>query len=141
MNRLELESVACRWIELGWQEGNPGGVLELHAPDFIDHDPGGRSPDRTGFKQGIADLFTAFPDFHAVIEDLVVDEALQQAAVRWSGQGTHRAPYLGFPPCGRLIHFKGIEIIRIRAGLIVERWGEWDGLELGDQLASCDGPL
>ncbi len=35
---------------------------------------------------------------------------------------------------GRTVRFKGIEIIRIRDGLIVERWGEWDGIDLLEQL-------
>jgi hypothetical protein len=30
--------------------------------------------------------------------------------------------------------FKGIEIVRVRDGLITERWGEWDGLDLIAQL-------
>ena len=55
-------------------------------------------------------------------------------AVRWAARGTHRGPYLGAAPTGRTVSFKGIEIIRIEDGLIVERWGEWDGIDLLDQL-------
>jgi SnoaL-like polyketide cyclase len=90
MTHLELEEIARHWIEQGWQRGEASVVDRLHAQDFIDHDPGGRSPDRAGFKQGIATLFQAFSDFRAVIEDLVVDEARQVAAVRWSATGTLR---------------------------------------------------
>jgi steroid delta-isomerase-like uncharacterized protein len=89
---------------------------------------------REGFKRGILDLHKAFPDFHAVVEDLVVDEASQTVAVRWMARGTHQGPYLGVPATGRTIHFQGIEIIRVKDGLIAERWGEWDGLDLVEQL-------
>jgi len=55
-------------------------------------------------------------------------------AVRWTAVGTHRAAYLGAAPTGGRITFKGIEIIRVRGGLIIERWGEWDGLALLEQI-------
>jgi hypothetical protein len=42
-------------------------VDELHAPGFVDHDAAGRSPDREGFKAGIAALLGAFPDFEATV--------------------------------------------------------------------------
>ncbi len=52
----------------------------------------------------------------------------------WTAIGTHTGPYLGAAPTGRRIVFKGIEIVRVRDGLITERWGEWDGLDLLAQL-------
>ncbi len=130
----QLSRIVRRWIAEGWQSGDPGVVDALHAPDFVDHDPGGRPPDNAGFKRGIADLYAAFPDLRARVEDLVVDETNATVAVRWSAAGTHTGPYLGAAPTGRRISFKGIEIVRIRDGRIVERWGEWDGIDLLAQL-------
>lgn len=133
MTRFELERLAHEWIDL-WHADSQKSVDALHAPEFIDHDSGGRSPDRSGFQTGIKNLLAAFPDFHARIEDLVIEEDRQYIAVRWSASGTHRQAYLGFPPTNRRIRFKGIEIIRVRNGRVVERWGEWDGLDLRAQL-------
>jgi steroid delta-isomerase-like uncharacterized protein len=130
----ELTRIVRQWIEQGWQHGDPSVVDQLHAPDFVDHDPGGRSPDNQGFKEGIVALYQAFPDLRARIEDLVVDVAAGTVAVRWSATGTHTHPYLGAPPTGRRTSFKGIEIVRIRDGRITERWGEWDGIDLLVQL-------
>ena len=132
--RKDLKRIANTWIEKGWQQGDSGVVDELHAPDFVDHDPGGRSSDNEGFKLGIERLFAAFPDLQAEVEDLVVDADTDSVAVRWSATGTHRGPYLGAEPSGCTVVFKGIEIIRIRDGLITERWGEWDGIDLLEQL-------
>lgn len=129
-----LEAIARRWIEEGWQLGRADMVNELHAPDFVDHDPAGRASDREGFKEGIVQLFTAFPDFYAVIEDLVVDAATAKVAVRWSAKGTHQGSFMGIPPTGKRLTFRGIEIIRIEDGRIVERWGEWNGIDLLEQL-------
>jgi steroid delta-isomerase-like uncharacterized protein len=132
--RFELEHIARRWIDEGWRRGNSGIVDELHAPDFVDHDPGGRPADNEGFKLGIERLYAAFPDLVAEVRDLVVDTDNGRVAVRWSAVGTHQAPYLGADPSGRSVTFKGIEIIRIRDGRITERWGEWDGIDLLIQL-------
>jgi steroid delta-isomerase-like uncharacterized protein len=132
--REALRDVVHRWIERGWQRGDPAVVDALHAPDFADHDAGGRSPDNDGFKRGIVELYRAFPDLSARVEDLVVDEASSSVAVRWTAVGTHRGAYLGAPPSGRRVRFAGIEIVRIHDGRITERWGQWDGMELLAQL-------
>jgi predicted ester cyclase len=107
---------------------------ELLTPDFIDHDPGGRSQDREGFKEGIRKLYNAFPDFYAAVDDIIWDDSLSRAAVRWSGRGTHSKEYFGYPATGKTIRFKGIEIVEIRNSLITQRWGEWDGLEILEQM-------
>lgn len=133
-SRAELERIARRWIEEGWRPGNSTVVDELHAPDFVDRDSAGRPADNEGFKLGIERLYAAFPDLVAEVCDVVVDCATDSVAVRWSAEGTHRGPYLGADPDGKRVRFKGIEILRIRDGLIVERWGEWDGIDLFEQL-------
>jgi steroid delta-isomerase-like uncharacterized protein len=132
--REHLGDIARRWMEQGWQRGDAGVVDELHAVDFVDHAAAGRAADRAGFKQGILDLYAAFPDFNAVVEDLVIDAAAGKVAVRWSASGTQRGAFMGVPPSGRRITFAGIEIIRVEDGRIVERWGEWDGIDLLRQL-------
>jgi hypothetical protein len=43
---------------------------------------------------------------------------------------------MGCDPTGRVIRFKGIEIILIDNGRIAERWGEWNPGELLEQLRS-----
>lgn len=110
-DRMSLQQLAVRWLTEGWQKGNTAIVDELHAPAFVDHDPDGRPPDREGFKQGLIELYAAFPDFHAEIEDLAIDTPAQKITVRWRGAGTHQGVFLGYPPTGRRIYFKGIEIL------------------------------
>jgi steroid delta-isomerase-like uncharacterized protein len=129
-----LRTLVQEWIERGWERGDPSVVDDLHAPAFVDHDPGGRSPDNNGFKEGIVSLYRAFPDLRARVEDCVVDLHAGKVAVRWSALGTMAGPYLGAPASGRSVSFKGIEIVRIRGDRIVERWGEWDGIDLLVQL-------
>lgn len=137
---LDLRALVRTWIEDGWCRGDGGVVDRLHAPGFVDHDPGGRTPDNAGFKAGIARLYAAFPDLTATVEDLVVDGGAGTVAVRWTAAGTHRGAYLGAAPTGRTVRFKGIEILRVRDGRIAERWGEWDGIDLLEQLGRLREP-
>jgi predicted ester cyclase len=79
----EIYTIARRWIECGWQKGQSEVVDELHAPSFVDHNPAGRGSDNHGFKEGIVQLYAAFPDFYARIEDILIDGA--QAKQRCDG--------------------------------------------------------
>lgn len=134
--RDELVDVARRWITL-WQGADLSGFDDLHAPDFVDHSPSGRGPDRAGFRAGIVELYRAFPDFYGTIEDLVVEPGSSKVAIRWTAQGTHEGPFLGFPRSGARVRFAGIEIIRVAGGKVAERWGEWDGLGIVEQIRAC----
>jgi steroid delta-isomerase-like uncharacterized protein len=131
--RPAFANIARRWISL-WQGADLAGFDDLHAPDFIDHSPSGRTPGRAGFLAGIVELYRAFPDFHGTIEDLVVDSDSGKVAVRWTAVGTHEGTFLGIPGTGTQVDFAGIEIIRVADGKVVERWGEWDDLGLIEQL-------
>ncbi len=129
-----LERIARRWIEEIWRPGDLSTFDELHAPDFRDRSAAGRGDTRDDYRRMLQAFYAAFTDFQTSIEDLVVDESRATVAIRWTARGTHRGAYLGVEPSGRTIDFAGIEIIRIENGQIVERWGEWDGMNLLFQL-------
>ena len=130
----KLKIIAERWIKEGWQAGNVGALDELHTPNFVDHSPAGRASDNAGFKAGVTELYVAFPDFYAVIDDLIIDPATGKITIRWSAEGTHKGNFMNIPPTERRIAFQGIEIIRLENERIIERWGEWDGIGLLQQL-------
>jgi len=138
-NAEVLAAVARRWLEL-WNIPDMAAFDRLHAPDFVDRSPGGRAPDREGFRSGLLRLRAAFPDFVGKLEGLVVDVQECTVAVRWTAVGTHKGDYLGRHGAGRRIEFAGIEIIRIDDGRVVERWGEWDGIGLLEQLGAISLP-
>jgi steroid delta-isomerase-like uncharacterized protein len=125
-NRVELETIAGQWISL-WCAPVDWALFDLlHAPDFEDCSPVGRGTTKEAFAAALADLVRAFPDLRATLDDLVVDETFRRVAVRWSANGTNRAIFMGKGPTGRQTPITGIEIIEIREGRIVRRWGEWD---------------
>lgn len=133
--REELVAIARHWIELGWRQGDAAGVLALYAPDFVDlGNPSGRPGTATENVAGIRDLYAAFPDFTTTIDDLIIDEVAGAVAIRWSATGTQRGRFFGAASPGRRIAFAGIETLRVRDGLIVERAGEWDAISILRQL-------
>ena len=121
-----------------WQERNIETVDALHGPHFVDHSPAGRATDNEGYKKGLEELFRAFPDFVAETEDLIIDADAGKVAIRWTATGTHEERFLGIPPTDRQVTFRGIEIVRIENDRIVERWGEWDGTDLMEQLIQVE---
>jgi len=137
MPRAELEGIARRWVELGWQRGDAEAVREMYAATFVDHGaPAGQAANRDGTVAGIVALYAAFPDFFAEVTRLVTDTDAGTVAVAWVATGIHRGVFLGAAPTGRRVSFSGIEIIRVVDRQIIERWEEWDGVALLDQLGA-----
>lgn len=129
-----LREIAHRWMRAGWQRPDRAAFHELHDPAFIDRSASGRRASVEGFWTGVMELYAAFPDFYATAEDFVVEPQTGKMSVRWSATGIQRGEFLGIPATGRAVHFEGIEIIRAADGRIAERWGEWNGIEILQQL-------
>jgi len=132
----EITAVATRWMEEIWRKRDLAAFDQIHAPDFVDRSSAGRASDRTSYRQGIVELFAAFPDWEAITDELVVDVATNKVAVRWTATGTHQAEFLGVAASFKRVTFRGIEIVRIEGSQIVERWGEWNGIESLQQLGA-----
>src|SRR5213078_890546 len=133
--RTELESIATQWVSLwcvpvDWQLFD-----RLHSAEFEDCSSAERSPAKEGFAAGLAEFTRAFPDLCTRVEHLVVDTQNAQVAIRWSATGTNQAKFLGLGPTGQLTPITGIEIIEVRNGQVVKRWGEWDIWNHGSSAA------
>lgn len=126
IGRSDLEALARQWISLWCAPVDWALFDRLHAEDFSDDASAGRAPTKAGFAGGLAELVSAFPDLETTADDLVIDEARSRVAVRWTARGTNRTCFRGIGPTDRATVFRGIEIIEIKGGQIVRRWGEWD---------------
>jgi predicted ester cyclase len=56
-------------------------------------------------------------------------------------KGTHQGEFMGMPPTGRSISFRGIDIIRFSNGKLVEHWGLTDTIAMMQQLGAMDGEM
>ena len=107
---------------------------ELATPDFVFHNASMTIQSLEGFKQFLAMYFTAFPDLHFTIEDLIAEG--DTVVVRHSARGTHRGMLMGIPPTGKQISTSGIAIIHFANGKSVEDWFNGDDLGLMQQIGA-----
>lgn len=134
-SREQLGEIAKRWVVEGWQKGNIDAVYAMYSEDFVDlSHPSGRAATREENVKALRDLYIAFPDFFVDIDFLVVDTETSRVAIRWTGHGTQRGRYFSIEPTGNHVTFHGIETLKIEDGLIVERTGDWDAIEILQQL-------
>jgi predicted ester cyclase/mannose-6-phosphate isomerase-like protein (cupin superfamily) len=108
---------------------------EMFAPDFVSHGSAALQ-DLIGpeaFKQAYVVYETAFPDFRTSIDQIVAEG--DYVMVRGLATGTHLGSFMGLPATGKKLHWTGFALYRFNdAGLICERWQDFDGLKLMGEL-------
>jgi len=114
-------------------------IDELYATDLVYHSSTGR--DIRGikdYKQHVSDMYSAFPNFHFTIDDMVVEG--DKAAVRLTVTGTHKGEFRGIPPTNKKVTMWQIQIDRVAKGKLVEGWSRYDTLGLMQQLGLISTP-
>jgi predicted ester cyclase len=101
------------------------------------HDPGIDMHGPAELRQGLSVLLAAFPDFHFTVEQQLAEGDL--VAIRYRGQGTHRATFLGIEATGKRIDYTGIILLRLQDGKIAEFWAQPDQLSVLKQLGAKIG--
>ena len=96
---------------------------ELMAPDLAEE-----------FKQSIAELRRAFPDYAGTNVEQISEG--DKVANRFVFLGTHLGEYMGVAPTGRRVEFVGNSIDRVVEGRVVESWVEMDRLGVLKQLGA-----
>ncbi len=97
-------------------------VDELFAADFQDV-YNTASPFPVRGIDGVKKLARALHDnldLHIEIEDLVAEGEMVVARV--TSKTTHKNPYMGVAPTGRVFASRGVEIFRVVGGKLAERW-------------------
>ncbi|HLZ57015.1 MAG TPA: ester cyclase [Ktedonosporobacter sp.] len=120
MSLEENKMIAQRLFE-GINQGNPDILDEVAAPTFFSHAvPAGLPCTRDGYKQALGFLFTAFPDYHVVVEDLVAED--DQVVARLTVGGTHQGTFFGIAPTGKQVTWPAVDFFRLADGKLVEHW-------------------
>jgi steroid delta-isomerase-like uncharacterized protein len=133
------KSIVSEFIEALFSRGELEAVDRYLAPHFVNHDPPlGVSADREGMRSVGAMMRAAFPDWRSD-QHLVVGEG-DIVVEHFTATGTHRGDVMGVPPSGERVSLRGINIFRLDAGRIVERWGRLDDLGFLSQLGVVNRP-
>ncbi|MES2296638.1 MAG: ester cyclase [Pseudomonadota bacterium] len=83
-----------------------------------------------------APVFAAFSDWHAQIEQTMVDGDRVLVFVSWSG--THDGTLRGYPATGKKVQVRTADMYRIADGKIVEHWDVASPLDLMQQIGLLD---
>lgn len=68
--------------------------------------------------------FAAIPDAHVRVERLVAEG--DTVAVEWTSSGTHQGTLMGIPATGKHVSFKGVSVLKYRAGVAIADIRVWD---------------
>ena len=131
MNRTE--SLIYRIFDQAFNQGNLAVVDELLSPNHFTHITLGGAPQGpAGLKWLVAMFRTAFPDLRCTVEDEIREG--DQFAAHWTLRGTHKGPFQGNPPTGKLVEVQGIIFARTENSRIVEDWTLFDQMGILQQL-------
>jgi steroid delta-isomerase-like uncharacterized protein len=141
MSTKETKALERRFLE-EWNKGKAAAMAvidELCATNCVFHS--GTGEDIRGlkdFKQYMSQVFSAFPDIHFTIDDMVVEG--DKAVVRYTNTGTHKGEFMGIPPTNKKVTNWLIQIDRFAGGKVVEGWLRFDTLGLMRQLGLVPTP-
>jgi len=136
----ENNTIAVRFFEEAWNNGNFAVLDELTTPDTLDHSTlhGQTEKGTESFRQIISMFRTGFADIHLTIEDEIYTG--DRAGHRWTLRGTQTAPFMGIPPTNTKVEFSGTTIVRMEDGKLAERWSNVDMMRLLQQLGVVPPP-
>jgi predicted ester cyclase len=107
--------------------------MKFIGPDYVLHPGGGgESMNAEERKKDETVFFRAFSNIQAIVEDQIAED--DKVANRISMYCTHSGEYQGVPSTGKRIVIPYIDIIRFKAGKIVEEWVEYDTMNILQQI-------
>ena len=132
MSVKENKALVCSIVEFANQRDLPA-FWKPFAPESVVHDTAG-DKSLEQFKQHATMIFTAFPDFHWTIEDVIAEG--DKVVFRSTFRGTHKDDLADIAPTGKKIDITLMQIARIVTGKVVEFWHYPDELGLRRQLGA-----
>lgn len=127
------KTIVTKLIDGLFTRGDLDVVYEYLSDDFVDHDPPfGVSADREGFRAAGAICRAAFPDWSSEVHLLIAEG--DYVAEHFTASGTHQGEMFGIGATGRKVSLNGVNIFRLRAARVTDRWGRHDVLSFLQDL-------
>jgi predicted ester cyclase len=116
-----------------YENGDIEAVMGFLDRDYVLHPGGGEEPlNYDGRKRDEMVFFAAFSRIEAVVEDQVAEG--DQVVSRVTLHCTHSGEYQGVPATGKRVAITYMDILRFKAGKIVEEWVEFDMMGILRQI-------
>ena len=104
-------------------------IDEAFAPDVTIHDPFlGTQHGVESFKQLLALFDAAFPHHRVEVHQITAQGAY--VSVLHTHLAHHTGPFMGLPPTNKELRVRGVELLRLDNGKIVEFWRHDDDVGL-----------
>ncbi len=132
MRTDRTEELVLTYVEDVWNNADATAFDRLTTASFAYMLGGQPARNKMAMLEFLKAVHTAFPDWRVRIEDMVINGPL--AAVRWTGEVTHRGPFHGIPATGKRVSVSGINLYKIQDGLIAQEWEQMDSLGMLGQL-------
>ena len=68
--------------------------------------------------------YSAIPDVHVHIDRMIAE--CNTVVAEWTCTGTHRGTFMGIPPTGKWVSYKGVSMVRYDRGIAVAITRMWD---------------
>lgn len=105
-------------------ERSADALGDVVAVDYVDHAAfPGQGPGPEGVKRRLETLWQALDPWWT-IEEVIAEGDI--VAVRWTLSGKHVGQFIGLPPTGRKVSFRGVDVYRVRDGKLAEHWNVVD---------------
>ena len=107
MSEEENKTLVLRYFDERWNKKNFAVVDELAPGD-----------DAEDHKSWLAAVHAAIGNLQVSADRVVAEN--DQVAVLWTVTGVHQGEYEGVPPTGRILTFRGLAMLRVEDGQIVD---------------------
>jgi steroid delta-isomerase-like uncharacterized protein len=136
------KALVQQWYEEAWNRGKPEVADVIFADNYVDH----AAPSATGIwplgsegaRRSMALLRDAFPDIQHTVVTLIAEG--EYVAARVNMTGTHRGEFMAISPTGREVVMAAVAMFRILNDKIVESWGQFDMLDVLQQIGAAPAP-
>ena len=127
------KAIYREFLEEVFNKGRLDKLDEFLGPEYVFRDaPPGTPEGPEAIKQVVSMFRSAFPDLKITIEELVAEG--DKVCARFTTRGTHQGVLFGVPATGKAVTMKGLTMVRIADGRLVESWVKNDIMGLMSQL-------
>lgn len=109
------KAVIRRHVEL-WNNKDATTIHELHAPTYVEHDPGGKEGSLVDLKNQLQYHLDHYSEYHYTVTKMVAEG--DEVVILLDVQHTEAAS-------GQRMANTGMHIYRLAGGKIQELWGVW----------------
>jgi len=109
--------------------------------NFIEHSPDpGQKQGLSGLKEEFENLHKGFPDYKMTVNDIIVNQTGDKAAVLFTWAGTNSGEMMGMKPTNKPVNVQGIDYLYFKNGKATEHWGYMDMNLMMQQLGMMPPP-